>query len=122
VQQPVVRQPQWPIVEPPVAEPADEGRQAETALDDSAGQKTQERLASDFEKLLEAELEADGVLDHYPAPSVASEPRDGHNAPSVNPVRRDTQPITGAVPGLSIEQDMARRLGEISLNKKNDAF
>jgi hypothetical protein len=39
----------------------------------------------------------------------------------VHPARRDTQPITGAVPGISIEQDMARRLGEISLNKKTDA-
>jgi hypothetical protein len=85
--------------------------------------KSQERLASDFEKLLEAELEAGGILDGRPAPVVTAERREPTpGAPAVNPVQRDIQPITGATPGLSIEQDMARRLGEISLNKKTDAL
>lgn len=139
-QQPVVRQAQWPVVEPPVAEPVVVAATAEPVTaaasplslfaDDSApaiNSGSQERLASDFEKLLEAELEADGVLDNYPAPSVqapvtgADRQEPGFGAPMVNPVQRDTQPITGAAPGVSIEQDMARRLGEISLNKKPDS-
>jgi hypothetical protein len=118
-------QQRWPVMEPPVAEPATAHAEPETAkaaeLDENAS-KSQERLASDFEKLLEAELEADGILDHYGAPSVAGERREpGLGTPAVDPAERNPQPITGAVPGMSIEQDMARRLGEISLNKKSDA-
>lgn len=121
--QPVVQRSNWPIVEPPVAEPAEAKRQEEAASLEDAGSRSQERLASDFERLLEAELEADGILDNYPAPTVAGERREpGSGAPTVNPVQRDVQPITGAVPGVSIEQDMARRLGEISLNKKTDSL
>jgi hypothetical protein len=123
-------EPQWPVMQPPVAEPvvspqeepASARQEPETAELDEAANKSQERLASHFEKLLEAELEADGILDHYPTPTVAGERREpGAGAPFVNPARREAQPITGAVPGISIEQDMARRLGEITLNKKTDA-
>ncbi|MDB5522839.1 MAG: hypothetical protein JWM58_602 [Rhizobium sp.] len=133
-QQPVVEQPvaqpvhspqsaQWPFAETEVADdqPATAEREVETAAFDEATEKSQQRLASDFEKLLEAELEADGVLDNYPPPAVAGERREPAT-PAVNPVRRDIHPITGATPGHSIEQDMARRLGEISLNKKNDGL
>lgn len=118
-------EPQWPVMQPPVAEPAtayQEPGAAETAELDDAASKSQQRLASDFEKLLEAELEADGILDHYATPAVAGERREpGLGVPTVDPAERSTQPITGAVPGLSVEHDMARRLGEISLNKKSDA-
>jgi hypothetical protein len=99
----------------------DETPEVRAETDDEV--KSQERLASDFEKLLEAELEAGGILDGRPAPVVTAERREPTpGAPAVNPVQRDIQPITGATPGLSIEQDMARRLGEISLNKKTDAL
>lgn len=113
---------QWPVAEQQMkveqAQPSDREPEIEEAT-----ARSQERLASDFEKLLEAELEADGVLDGRPAPAIPAERREpDFGAPAVNPVQRDSQPITGATPGLSIEQDMARRLGEISLNKKNDAL
>jgi hypothetical protein len=122
-------QPHWPVMQPPAAEPAVTRQEPtmareepEPAVLDEAASKSQERLASDFEQLLEAELEADGILDHYSAPAVAGERREPDTgAPIVHPARRDAQPITGAVPGISIEQDMARRLGEVSLNKKTDA-
>jgi hypothetical protein len=104
---------QWPAVD----EPAPRREEAEDL--EEATNKSQERLASDFEKLLEAELEADGVLEGRPAPAVTGERREpGFGTPTVNPVQAQT--ITGATPGVSIEQDMARRLGEISLNKKTD--
>lgn len=80
-----------------------------------------ERLASDFEKLLEAELEAGGILESKPD-AEAGEPvwTADTVVPSVEPVTRHPQPITGAQPGPSAEQDMARKLSEITLNKKND--
>jgi hypothetical protein len=113
-----MRAAQWPPVEPTVAEPVAMEPAVQTGAMEAG---SQQRLASDFEKLLEAELEADGVLDSYQAPVIGDDRRDtGFAAPDVSPATRE--PITGAAPGLSVEQDMARRLGEISLSKKTDSL
>jgi hypothetical protein len=100
---------------------ADDDQPADNDEADNAARQAQQRLASDFEKLLEAELEAGGIIDARPIPEVTAERREaGLAAPMVQPASRETLPITGATPGNSAEQDMARRLGEISLGRRND--
>jgi hypothetical protein len=86
--------------------------------------ESREVLATDFEKLLEVELQKGGILDDGSMPQVQSETRDvAQRAAGTYPAPREPVSIvTGATPGLSVEQDVARRLGEISLNKKPESL
>jgi hypothetical protein len=74
---------------------------------------------SDFEKLLEAELDANGVFEKH-APEVRSEARVNTAvaaSPAAPPVRV-SPPITGASPDITSEEEVARLLGEIAINRK----
>lgn len=93
------------------------------AYAENLSDQSRDALASDFEKLLEVELQKGGILDDGIAPDVEIEPRDVAARNSVYPVPREpAHVVTGATPGQSAEQDMARRLGEITLNKKTDSL
>ena len=74
---------------------------------------------SDFEKLLEAELDASGVFGS-PTPQVRSDSRvtNAVATNSVTPPVRVTPPITGATPDVTSEEEVARLLGEIAVNRK----
>ena len=81
--------------------------------------KVKDAEPSDFEKLLEAELDANGVFGNQP-PQIRSESRVTNVEPAgglVPPVRV-TPPITGATPDLNSEAEVARLLGEIAVNRK----
>lgn len=74
---------------------------------------------SDFEKLLEAELDANGVFGK-PTPEVRSDARVTTAVPAnaaVPPVRV-SPPITGATADVTSEEEVARLLGEIAINRK----
>lgn len=81
--------------------------------------RTREAEPSDFEKLLEAELDASGVFAGQP-PQVRSDDRVANTVPAagVVPPVRVTPPITGATADLTSEEDVARLLGEIAVNRK----
>lgn len=74
---------------------------------------------SDFEKLLEAELDASGVFGNQ-TPQVRSDSRvtNAVAANSITPPVRVTPPITGATPDVTSEEEVARLLGEIAVNRK----
>jgi len=74
---------------------------------------------SDFEKLLEAELDASGVFGSQP-PQVRSDSRvtNAVAANAVSPPVRVSPPITGATPDVTSEEEVARLLGEIAINRK----
>lgn len=80
--------------------------------------KVQDAEPSDFEKLLEAELDANGVFGQ--APQVRGESRITNAAPAdgMAPPVRVTPPITGATPDVTSEEEVARLLGEIAVNRK----
>jgi hypothetical protein len=81
--------------------------------------KVRDAEPSDFEKLLEAELDANGVFGQ--APQVRGESRVTQASPTdgaVPPVRV-APPITGATPDVSSEEEVARLLGEIAINRKS---
>lgn len=74
---------------------------------------------SDFEKLLEAELDASGVFGQQ-TPQVRGETRVTSAVPTdpaLVPPRR-ALPITGATPDVTSESEVARLLGEIAVNRK----
>jgi hypothetical protein len=93
---------------------------------------------SDFEKLLEAELDANGIFGQSAAPGSVpgSTPNTGQGGGQSPAVRADSRitnagpannvappvrvspPITGASPDLSSEDEVARLLGEIAVNRK----
>ena len=81
--------------------------------------KTGDAEPSDFEKLLEAELDASGVFAGQ-APQVQGDTRVTHAAATggLAPPVRVTPPITGTTPDISSEEDVARLLGEIAVNRK----
>ena len=74
---------------------------------------------SDFEKLLEAELDANGVFGNQ-APTVRGDSRvtNAVTGNAVTPPVRVSPPITGATPDVSSEEEVARLLGEIAINRK----
>lgn len=81
--------------------------------------KAKDAELSDFEKLLEAELDANGVFGN-PAPRVRGDSRITNVVPAnpVTPPIRVTPPITGATPDVTSEEEVARLLGEIAVNRK----
>lgn len=83
----------------------------------AAGSPDQE--PSDFEKLLEAELDASGIFGSQ-TPEVRGEARVTNAGASTNvaPPARATPPITGATPDVTSEEEVARLLGEIAINRK----
>lgn len=80
--------------------------------------KVRDAEPSDFEKLLEAELDANGVFGQ--APQVRGESRITNASPTdgVAPPVRVAPPITGATADVSSEEEVARLLGEIAINRK----
>jgi hypothetical protein len=74
---------------------------------------------SDFEKLLEAELDANGVFGNQ-TPQVRSDSRvtNAITTGTVTPPVRVSPPITGATPDVTSEEEVARLLGEIAINRK----
>jgi len=113
VTQPIVRpagqQPVGQAIVQPVAERAEPDIELPKLKDEP----------SDFEKLLEAELDASGVFGNQP-PQVRSDSRvtNAVTTSSVTPPVRVTPPITGATPDVSSEEEVARLLGEIAINRK----
>ena len=97
-----------PIVESPAQQP-------QVTIEPA---KVQDAEPSDFEKLLEAELDANGVFGQ--APQVRGESRITNAAPAdgMAPPVRVTPPITGATPDVTSEEEVARLLGEIAVNRK----
>ena len=81
--------------------------------------KARDAEPSDFEKLLEAELDASGVFGNQ-APTVRGDSRvtNAITGNAVTPPVRVTPPITGATPDVSSEEEVARLLGEIAINRK----
>ncbi|CAN7393722.1 hypothetical protein [Rhizobium sp. LjRoot254] len=95
---------------------------ASPIVDDAATAASRDATPSDFEKLLEAELDASGIFGNTSAPPlVKAEPREAANLTgnATAPVVRSTSPITGATPDLSSEEEVARLLGEIAVNRKS---
>lgn len=88
----------------------------ETAADPAMARDAE---PSDFERLLEAELDANGVFGSQ-APQVRGESRitNAAAADGVVPPVRVTPPITGATPDVTSEEEVARLLGEIAVNRK----
>jgi hypothetical protein len=82
-------------------------------------QKNRDVEPSDFEKLLEAELDASGVFGQQP-PAVRSDSRVSSAVPAdpADQTLRRTPPITGATPDVTSESEVARLLGEIAVNRK----
>lgn len=109
----VAGQTSGPTVTQPIAEPAGQTLHvpAETA-------RARDAEPSDFEKLLEAELDANGVFGQ--APQVRSESRITNATATdvVAPPVRVAPPITGATPDVTSEEEVARLLGEIAINRK----
>ncbi|MBX9455767.1 MAG: flagellar biosynthetic protein FliO [Rhizobium sp.] len=74
---------------------------------------------SDFEKLLEAELDANGVFGSQ-SPQVRGDTRVTNAAPAnaAAPPVRVAPPISGATADVTSEAEVARLLGEIAINRK----
>ncbi|MDB5551905.1 MAG: hypothetical protein JWL86_1889 [Rhizobium sp.] len=89
--------------------------------DNAASRASRDVAPSDFEKLLEAELDASGIFGNANAPQVKAETREAANfaGNATAPIVRPTPPITGATPDLSSEEEVARLLGEIAVNRKS---
>ncbi|UVC11845.1 flagellar biosynthetic protein FliO [Rhizobium sp. TH2] len=109
---------------PPVAQPFARTvtPPASPIVDDAASVASRDATPSDFEKLLEAELDASGIFGNASAPQqVKAETREAANftGNATAPVVRTTPPITGATPDLSSEEEVARLLGEIAVNRKS---
>jgi hypothetical protein len=112
-----------PPIAQPVVQPFAQSFTPMTTTEQSAdaAKATRDAIPSDFEKLLEAELDASGIFSSSNAPQVRIEPRDpanpaaGFTAPGI----RAAPPITGATPDLSSEEEVARLLGEIAVNRKS---
>jgi hypothetical protein len=81
--------------------------------------KANDTEPSDFEKLLEAELDANGVFGSQ-TPPVRTDSRvtSAASASAITPPVRVTPPITGATPDVTSEEEVARLLGEIAINRK----
>ena len=81
--------------------------------------KPRDAEPSDFEKLLEAELDASGVFGKQ-TPEVRSDARVTAAMPgnAAAPPVRVSPPITGATPDITSEEEVARLLGEIAINRK----
>lgn len=106
-----------PIVAQPVSQPVVQPAAQRTEPDVDLPKLKDE--PSDFEKLLEAELDASGVFGNQ-TPQVRGDSR-VTNAVATNaitPPVRVTPPITGATPDVSSEEEVARLLGEIAINRK----
>lgn len=82
--------------------------------------KVKDAEPSDFEKLLEAELDANGVFGNQAAPQMRGDSRvtNAVTAEAITPPVRVTPPITGATPDVTSEAEVARLLGEIATNRK----
>lgn len=107
--QPAVNAGSQPMVQPVVQRPEPQA--------DAARAKDAE--PSDFEKLLEAELDASGVFSTQ-SPQVRGDTRVTNATPAggVVPPVRVSPPITGATPDVSSEEEVARLLGEIAINRR----
>ena len=105
-----------PAVSTPLANPARPSVQRTDPPVDTP--RIRDAEPSDFEKLLEAELDANGVFAGQP-PQVRSD-REVNAAPGagVVPPVRVTPPITGATADVTSEEEVARLLGEIAVNRK----
>ena len=107
-----------PIAQPATAQPLAPPITIGEAAD--ASRAARDAVPSDFEKLLEAELDASGIFGAV-APQVKGETRQAANSAGnpVAPAVRPHSPITGATPDLSSEEEVARLLGEIAVNRKS---
>lgn len=109
---------------PPIAQPSQQTvtLPSPPIADNVAASASRDATPSDFEKLLEAELDASGIFGNTSAPpQVKAETREAANftGNATAPVVRSTPPITGATPDLSSEEEVARLLGEIAVNRKS---
>jgi hypothetical protein len=81
------------------------------------GQMRRDELAEEFEKILDAEMAAGGILldDDLAPPAIENRPG---TTPSM-PIRPNPAqpPVTGATPENSLEKEMARMLGEMSVKR-----
>ncbi|MGV3552499.1 hypothetical protein [Rhizobium sp.] len=92
----------------------------------SAAQRTEPRIdkpkdaePSDFEKLLEAELDANGVFGKTPDIRGETRVTGAVAANAAVPPVRVSPPITGATTDVTSEEEVARLLGEIAVNRKS---
>jgi hypothetical protein len=110
--QPVVRPAVQPVAQP-AAQPVTQRIEPDVELPKLKDEP------SDFEKLLEAELDANGVFGSQ-APQVRTDSRvtNAVATNTVTPPVRVTPPITGATPDVTSEEEVARLLGEIAINRK----
>jgi len=109
---------------PPVAQPSAQSVTfpASSIAHGAASQASREAIPSDFEKLLEAELDASGIFGGANAPQVKGDTRQAANSSGGDgtaPVVRSSPLITGATADLSSEEEVARLLGEIAVNRKS---
>lgn len=109
---------------PPVAQPSAQSVTfpASSIAHSEASQASREAIPSDFEKLLEAELDASGIFGGTSAPQVKAETRQAANSSGGDgtaPAVRSSPLITGATADLSSEEEVARLLGEIAVNRKS---
>ena len=109
---------------PPVAQPSAQSVTfpASSIAQSAASQASREAIPSDFEKLLEAELDASGIFGGASAPQVKAETRQAANSSGGDgtaPAVRSSPLITGATADLSSEEEVARLLGEIAVNRKS---
>jgi hypothetical protein len=86
---------------------------------DAEALRNPDQEPSDFEKLLEAELDASGIFGSQ-TPNVRGDTRVTNAIAAANaaPPVKVTPPITGATPDVTSEEEVARRLGEIAINRK----
>lgn len=125
-----------PTPEEAVAPPMEQARRVQSALPAASALTTTSQVSqrnpqpvettrskdvdqSDFEKLLEAELDANGVFGDV-SPQVRGDTRVTNAVPasvSAPPVRV-APPISGATADVTSEAEVARLLGEIAINRK----
>lgn len=112
----IAQPPARPIVQSPTPQPVAQRIEPQPDLP-----TTRDAEPSDFEKLLEAELDANGVFGSQ-APQVRTDSRVTSAASAstnaITPPVRVTPPITGATPDVTSEEEVARLLGEIAINRK----
>jgi len=107
---------------PPLAQPSTQpvAFSVSPGEDNAADRTSRDAVPSDFEKLLEAELDASGIFGSGGTPQVKAETREAANSVgnSTAPAVRSSPLITGATADLSSEEEVARLLGEIAVNRK----
>jgi hypothetical protein len=106
-----------PVAPQPVTQPA--AQPAARAPESDVELPKLKDEPSDFEKLLEAELDASGVFGTQ-TPQVRGDSRvtNAVAANTITPPVRVTPPITGTTPDVTSEEEVARLLGEIAVNRK----